>query len=250
MPYTFPSVSALPVKRSDTKSKDAKLVQELVSLAGFALKPDGLYGLATETAVKALQANAALPQTGIVDQATLDALIAPFTRATAPQPVNGRTLPQLMAAYATQHLNEHPREYGGQNSGPWVRLYMDGHEGAEWAWCAGFACSVLKQACDTLGVAMPIKKNYGCDELAASAKQANRFLPEKQAVNRKNELPGSFFLARKNPTDWTHVGIVAASEPGLMRTVEGNTNDSGDFEGYEVCARFRGYLKMDFILLG
>ena len=47
-----------------------------------------------------------------------------------------------------------PREIGGQNMGPWVRLYMDGREGAEFPWCAGFVCFVLAQACEAMGRAM------------------------------------------------------------------------------------------------
>jgi hypothetical protein len=34
-----------------------------------------------------------------------------------------------------------------------------------------------------------------------------------------------------------------------MQTIEGNTNDDGSAEGYEVCARTRSYTNMDFILL-
>ena len=130
--------------------------------------------------------------------------------------------------------------------GPWVRLYMGGREGNEFAWCAGFACFVLKQACDSLGVAMPIKASVSCDSLAASAKQRNVFLGEQKAkVNAVT--PGSFFLNRRTPDDWTHVGIVTAAADGFFKTIEGNTNDEGSREGYEVCARNRGYKKKDFI---
>jgi peptidoglycan hydrolase-like protein with peptidoglycan-binding domain len=249
MAISFPTAT-LPMQRGNTRRKDNKLIQELVSLAGFSVSPDGNFGPATEAAVKAFQARSALSQTGIVEQKTFDTLVAPFKRVTAPMPPNGRTLPQLVIAYARQHLAEHPLEYGGQNCGPWVRLYMDGHEGAEWAWCAGFACFVLKQACDTLGVPMPIKKSFDCDALVASAKLVNRFLTEKQAASRRVDLIGSFFLVRETSTDWVHVGIVTAVQPEFMNTIEGNTNDSGDREGFEVCARMRNYTKKDFILLG
>ncbi|MGH8565940.1 MAG: hypothetical protein ACREXW_18380 [Gammaproteobacteria bacterium] len=33
----------------------------------------------------------------------------------------------------------------------------------------------------------------------------------------------------------------------IPRTIEGNTNDDGSREGYEVCARTRDYNEMDFI---
>lgn len=49
-----------------------------------------------------------------------------------------------------------------------------------------------------------------------------------------------------------HVGLVEALGPDLLHTIEGNTNDEGSREGYEVCRRQRhvkdgriaGYLKI------
>jgi hypothetical protein len=35
----------------------------------------------------------------------------------------------------------------------------------------------------------------------------------------------------------------------VFETIEGNTNDDGSREGYEVCRRFRSYQKTDFILI-
>ena len=59
--------------------------------------------------------------------------------------------------YAKQHLAIHPIETGPPNSGPWVRLYMNGNEGEDWLWCAGFVTTMLRSACAALGTAMPIK---------------------------------------------------------------------------------------------
>lgn len=249
MPSSFPTAT-LPVQRNGVRSNNNKIIQELVSLAGISVKPDGAFGPATEAAVKEFQAKRGLPVTGIVEQKTFDALVAPFKRATAALPANGQSLPQLFVAYARQHLAEHPLEIGGQNRGPWVRLYMDGHEGDEWLWCAGFATFILKQACDTLGIAMPVKRSFDCDELVAVAKAGNRFLSETRAAQRKNDLMGAFFVVRRTSTDWNHIGIVAAAEPEILRTIEGNTNDNGNREGFEVCTRIRNYKAKDFILLG
>jgi hypothetical protein len=79
---------------------------------------------------------------------------------------------RAIVRYAKQHLKQVPREVGGNNKGPWVRLYMDHHEGDEWRWCAGFVCFVIKQACDTIQVEMPIVSSFSCDLLAASATEA------------------------------------------------------------------------------
>jgi len=46
-----------------------------------------------------------------------------------------------------------------------------------------------------------------------------------------------------------HTGIVVAAHADSIETIEGNINNEGSREGYEVCRRFRGYGKKDFILL-
>jgi hypothetical protein len=41
---------------------------------------------------------------------------------------------------------------------------------------------------------------------------------------------------------------VISAGPTTFETIEGNTNDSGDREGFEVCARVRGYDSKDFVV--
>lgn len=231
-----------------TDGKKTRLIQEWLILHGFRIVLDGEYGPATEHAVKQFQATNSLPVTGVVDNKTFTLLIQPLTRAMAPiQVVRGvTTFSGLIAAYAIQHLEQHPREVGGQNRGPWVRYYMDGNEGTEWAWCAGFACTVMKQACATLEIPLPIEPDVSCDVLAARAKKAGLFIPEKEAGGKVR--PGSFFLVRKSETDWTHVGIVMQAQEEVFSTAEGNSNDEGSREGHEVCELSRGYEGKDFIV--
>lgn len=94
---------------------------------------------------------------------------------------------------------------------------------------------------------MPIKGSFSCDSLAAQAKKASAYVYEKNA--EPDLIPaGSLFLVRRTSTDWTHVGIVTETRENSFLTLEGNTNDDGDREGYEVCARRRGYSKKDFII--
>lgn len=229
-----------PLQRGD-KQGQVKLIQEWLSLHGEHVAIDGDFGSATEAAVKAFQAKSGVGVTGGVDADTFGRLVAPMMAALAAIPANGRSLGELVVAYARQHLAQHPLEIGGQNRGPWVRLYMHGNEGQGYPWCAGFACFCLKQACDTLKEALPITPSFSCDSLADSAKKKDKF------VSRDKAGPGSFFLVRNTPTDWTHTGIVVSASGDTFKTIEGNTNDDGSREGYEVCARTRGYNKMDFI---
>lgn len=230
------------LQRGD-KGGQVKLIQEWLSLHGEHVGIDGDFGPATLSAVLSFQNKSELPSTGIVDVKTFEKLIAPMQAALRPIQPNNLVLGELVVAYAKQHLAQHPCETGGQNMGPWVRLYMNGEEGTPWAWCAGFVSFCLKNACNTLGVPLPIRTSFSVDQLAASAKQVGRF------IDQNGIKPGSFFLVRKSPTDWIHTGIVVSAAAETFQTIEGNTNDDGSREGYEVCARTRAYGKTDFILI-
>jgi hypothetical protein len=223
------------------------LIQEWLSLNGLGVVPDGRFGPATEAAVRSFQARTKLAANGTVNQRVFAALIKPMRAALAPAAPR-RSLGATFTAYARAHLKAHPREVGGQNMGPWVRLYMGGNEGPQFPWCAGFVCFVLEQACTAMNRAMPIEASVSCDSLAASAKERGLFVGEQEA--RDTRIPhGALFLNRLAPRDWTHVGLVTRFEKESMRTIEGNTNDEGSREGHEVCARTRGYDRKDFILI-
>lgn len=236
------------VKRGG-RGKRVRIVQEWLSLHGASVAVDGVFGPATEEAVRRFQTRHDLRVDGVVGKHTYAALVAPMTAALAPITPNGRSLGRLVVAYAKQHLRWHPREVGGENAGPWVRLYMKGHEGREWPWCAGFACFVLGQACDALEVSPPIQPSFSCDWLAASAKERGVFLAERRRGTDGEPRPGSFFLIRRTARDWIHTGIVTDVRDESLDTIEGNTNDEGSREGYEVCRRVRGYGKKDFVLV-
>ncbi len=235
--------------RGGDSGTQVKLIQEWLSLHGLHVKIDGGFGPATESALRQFQTQQGLAATGIADPATFERLVAPMRGALAPIAARGRGLGPLVVAYAQQHLAQHPREIGGQNRGPWVRLYMDGKEGADWAWCAGFVCFCLQQACTGLGVPLPIERSPSCDSLAASARRRGSLLEAPAEPDRARIGPGSVFLNRRTATDWTHTGIVVAAQPEVLQTIEGNTNDEGSREGYEVCARTRGYKDVDFIVI-
>jgi hypothetical protein len=139
---------------------------------------------------------------------------------------------------------------GGPNSGPWVRLYTDGQEGVACPWCAGFATFCLKQACDTLGIAMPVARTLSCDVMASSA--GNKLLRQPKPSQRAKITPGSFFLrlaTHGEPFTYAHTGIVVQVGADTFTSIEGNTNDEGSAEGYEVCSQTHSYKNMDFIVL-
>jgi putative peptidoglycan binding protein/CHAP domain-containing protein len=234
------------VKRDDRGNK-VKAVQEWLSLHGNHVSTDGDFGPATESAVTQFQKKKKLGATGVVDEATWKALVAPMAAALAPISPNGKSFPRLVVAYARQHLRQHPREIGGDNRGPWVRLYMDGNEGDTWFWCAGFATFCVRQAAETLDIEVPIDRTYSCDVIATEAKREGRFIAEGSAQGRVKR--GNLFLVRRTSNDWTHVGIVVGVNGETFQTIEGNTNDEGSRNGYEVCARTRSFGGRDFVRL-
>jgi hypothetical protein len=239
-----------PVERG-SKTLAARLAQGWLSLNGFQVAVDGEFGGTTEEVLRSFQASRGLNPTGVVDADTWAALTAPMVAAL--RPIGKRNgLGPLVVAYAKQHLRQHPREIGGPNKGPWVRLYTDGKEGPDFPWCAGFASFVVKQAADALGVAAPFQRTLACDVMADGS--GTHFLRGSTPGAQARLRPGSIFLQQARPNErarfrYRHTGIIVRPGPTSMATIEGNTNDDGSADGYEVCARTRTYADMDFIVL-
>jgi peptidoglycan hydrolase-like protein with peptidoglycan-binding domain len=236
-------------KKRGSKGARVKLVQAWLCLHDFKVVVDGDFGPATAVQVRNFQARRKVPVTGVVDERTYNELVQPIVAALSALS-RRRALGSLVVAYARQHLRQHPLEVGGPNSGPWVRLYTDGKEGPAFPWCAGFATFCLKQACDTRGRSPLIGRTLSCDEMARQA--GDRLLRAPKPSQRDRIKPGSFFLklaTRGEPFKYAHTGIVVDAGTETFRTIEGNTNDEGSAEGFEVCARTRGYKGMDFIVV-
>lgn len=229
----------------------ALFVQEALTLAGFACVPDGSFGNATKLVLQRFQTSKGLSPTGICDAATFQALAAPFLAALVP--VAGGTFADVLVNTGLRHCAQHPREIGGDNKGPWVRLYMRGEHGPNWLWCAGFVSFLISQAMWQCKVTKrPIEWTVSCDTLAADAKAKGIFVPERDVAAgrvRKSAIqPGSLFLVRKTVNDWTHVGMVLATREDTFDTIEGNTNDDGSRDGYEAVVRVRDYKNKDFVV--
>jgi hypothetical protein len=220
----------------------------MLTFRGINLVIDGDFGPATELGVRRFQSSHGLSETGVIDIETFQNVIMPILRANAIIQNPNMPLNELIIAYAKQHLIEHPREVGGRNCGPWVRMYLRDQEDA---WCAGFVFYCLDQAFHTRGVLLPIRSTFSCDSLAKQAREAHFFICQadiNKMANRELEIrPGTIFLKRRTSTDWIHTGLVVAASSETFDTIEGNTNDDGSHAGYEVCSRIRCYSNMDFI---
>lgn len=230
------------------KGRRVGQIQEWLCYHDLRTGIDRDYGPATERCVRLFQKKKGLPETGAVDPATWLSLVGPMRAALAEPPkIASLTPARVVKKVAQQHLRQHPIELGGDNRGPWVRLYCKGNDGRDWAWCAGFVSLVMAQAYFYMEKEKPFTGSVSCDSLAAQGKAAGLFVPEAD-ITRSRVAWSSFggcciFLRRRTDTDWTHTGFAlgASSDPRetVFETIEGNTNDEGSREGFEACKRVR-----------
>nr|WP_294924139.1 peptidoglycan-binding protein [uncultured Flavobacterium sp.] len=242
-------------KGANNNKKDVEKIQSWLNLfamqnpgSGTATGIDGDFGPATEKAVLNFQKFNSLTQTGVVDQNLFDKLASPLKKAFE-DPVPGNNLRELILNTAKNHLKNHPFELvinNQSNSGPWVRSYMDGHEGAAWFWCMGFVQAIIDQAASVQGknfkTLMPL--TYSCDTVGTTGLQKN-ILKRYQAARTNPALikPADIFLIQKTPNDWFHTGIVTAVHGDIIETIEGNTNSDGSHNGNAVMNRIRNFKK-------
>jgi len=228
-------------------SPDVKKVQEWINLWkrydpkwNVITRIDGDFGPSTQSAVMEFQKYHKLKVDGIVGNLTWQKLTEPMRKAFS-RINEDLSLKELIVAYAKQQLASSPREFN-QNEGTWVRAYMDGHEGSVWAWCMGFVQTVIDQATFTIGQKLTdyMPFTYSCDDVGNYGhKNKNLLRNEELKTDTSQVEPGDIFLVVKTPFDWTHTGIVIKVDGHWIDTVEGNTNDEGSREGYEVCQRKR-----------
>lgn len=230
------------------KNLTVKRIQEWLNFHQCRTGVDGDFGPATEACVKDFQKMKRKPTTGKVDESIWNLLVKPMTVSLkAPAGIKNLTASQAVLAVARQHVDQHPIEIGGANCGPWVRLYCQGNDGRQWAWCAGFVTLIMHQAYFYRDARAPIKGSVSCDTLAAQAKRADLFLAGRELTSGRSDWSefgdACIFLRRRTSTDWTHTGIATGGtgSPGeiVFDTMEGNTNDEGVREGFEACYRKR-----------
>lgn len=237
------------VKFGQTSDPDVRKVQEWINLWKrynpdwkISTRIDGEFGPGTLAVVKEFQKFHSLMVDGIVGNKTWRKLIEPMVKAFTR--IDGKhSIKEFIVRYARQHLASGPREFN-QNEGTWVRAYMDGHEGPQWAWCLGFVQTVVDQATFTVGQLLTdyMPQSYSCDDIGNHGIKNGQLLRNADLASGDQRVePGDVFLIVKTEHDWTHTGIITAIDGDWIDTIEGNTNDEGSREGYEVCARRRNF---------
>ncbi|AOW08741.1 CHAP domain-containing protein [Flavobacterium gilvum] len=115
------------------------------------------------------------------------------------------------------------------NAGPAVEKYLKSVGlGKGYAWCMAFIYWCTKEAAKDLGVENPLFKTAGV--LAMYNKEKDSVVTDPQ--------PGDIMILDYGK-GLGHTGIVEKVIGTDVHTIEGNTNDEGSREGYEVCRRVR-----------
>jgi hypothetical protein len=132
----------------------------------------------------------------------------------------------ILSAITQIGVQEVPK---GSNKGVDVEKYLKSIGlGGGYSWCMAFAYWNVQQAATKLGIANPLFKTGGV--LA----QWNNRIPLQTSIPQ----PGYLFVIDEGKGEG-HTGIVEYVVGDTIHTIEGNTNDDGSREGYEVCRRVR-----------
>lgn len=129
-------------------------------------------------------------------------------------------------------VEEIPR---GSNRGEKVEEYMKATGTIPpAAWCGCFAAWCFKEA------------GYKLDKPWLLAAARNWFKDSTKLIKDKKDIqPGDVFgIHNAKLGRIAHVGIIEKVENGMLYTIEGNTNDEGSREGYEVAKRKRSISKV------
>jgi peptidoglycan hydrolase-like protein with peptidoglycan-binding domain len=237
-----------PIAEGSSK-KQVKWIQERLSLAGFPVAIDSNFGPATTEQLKNFQRKVGRTVSGTYSSDEHELLTVPFVEALNPIAPAGNGLGEMIVAVARQHIKQRPLEIGGQDSGPWVRMYMSGHDGPDYLWCAGFCFFAISQACNFLGKKVPMQTTFSVDTIVERAKAAGQFHRQQEVQGKPSmAVPGSLFAVRRTPISYSHVGIVSRSSQATISTCEGNTNDNGSSNGFEAIERVRDYSAKDFVI--
>lgn len=246
----------LPLGRGSTDA-GVKRIQEWLTLHGHATGIDGEFGPATAAAVEAFQrANGCLrdDNAGIVDAETWGALVAPMDRAELVSSMPDK-FGERVCRIARAHHAARAREVGGDNRGPWVRLYGRGIDQSRvdfFPWCQAFASHCWLKAARELRVDLPFalatdagSVSYYVPWVVDRARAAGKFGAGNPVVP-----PGSMFFVPgeiNGRRSHVHVGLVI-EDPGFdaVTCIEGNTSGTGSANGYEVALRHRRKSSLDF----
>lgn len=132
----------------------------------------------------------------------------------------------ILSAVSQIGVEEVPK---GSNAGTDVEKYLKSVGlGKGYSWCMAFVYWNVLQATTKLKISNPLLKTAGV--LAAYNYPKNKIV--------RNPQSGDIFIMDFGKGQG-HTGFVEYVLNDTIHTIEGNTNDDGSREGYEVCRRVR-----------
>ncbi len=224
--------------KKNTQGSEVTTLQQLLNQRGYPVEVDGDFGNQTFKAVRAFQSQN-LDQHG--QPLIIDGSVGPLTwwSLTHPKPVintptaidyskippeglGGSIIGRAALAAAIGEMNAGAGEIGGNNSGPWVKKYLDpvGVEEGN-SWCASFVSWCFLKASGNDKTKLPFKYTPGARDLLSQLQRNNwaqkpdsGYLP----------LPGDIVVWwRVQANGWQgHVGLVHQYKDGILYTIEGN----------------------------
>jgi len=144
------------------------------------------------------------------------------------------TVREIALETAITQLGVH-EDAGNRNTGPQVNAYLasTGLPPGN-SWCMSFCYWCYDQAAKRMAVKNPLAKTAGVLDQWNKRKTTNGTVTPN---------PGDIFIMDFGK-GLGHTGIVEKIEGIWIYTIEGNSNDEGSREGYEVCRRRRDPAKM------
>lgn len=152
------------------------------------------------------------------------------------------TLSQRILSIAQSQLG-YAEEPKGSNKGKHIEKYLAsvGLPGG-YAWCMSFVYWCVNEACKESKITNPLVKTGGV-------------MHQWNSIDKKYKVtspkPGDIFIMDFGKGAG-HTGFVTKVENGRIFTIEGNSNDEGSREGYEVCRKpggrkfetIKGYIRI------
>jgi hypothetical protein len=134
----------------------------------------------------------------------------------------------------------------GNNGGAAVDRYLRSVGlGTGFPWCMAFVYWCVQMAATRLGTTNPLVRTAGVLRMWNETT-----LPKIPGRSTAGIAPGDIFIMNFGGGKG-HTGFVTRIANGIVHTIEGNTNDEGSREGYEVAERQRaistitGYIKLN-----
>lgn len=142
------------------------------------------------------------------------------------------------------------------NRGPMVDMYQKAVglklEGKKkgFPWCMAFVYWNFQEAAKLVGCANPVPRTAGVKECNEKATQPRKVSKKAALLHPELVLPGMQFILDFGAKGG-HTGIVTGVEKigndWSYHTIEGNTNDDGERDGYEVARRVRKFSNANLV---